>query len=232
MIYTNEFFNDLPDDTIESCKILIEYFKNNKYDKYHSLYSYNFYLEAFAILEIFIKANEIFKTSIPIIEEIREESTNVDIINTFYEDIKNELKNIESENSYEEMKSMAITKFEGLFSYKFTDGDLKRIQELINELRDLITESQLFDFKHKQRLLNKLEKLQKELHKKMSSIDHFWSLLGDAGIAIGKFGNDAKPFVERIDEITRIIWRTQAQAEELPSGFSFPLLKKTNLDDK
>ena len=120
-------------------------------------------------------------------------------------------------------------KFNGLlgqsFSYEFSHEDLDRVQQLINELRDEINTSNLFEQKHKARLLKRLEKLQAELHKKMSDIDAFWGLVGDAGVAIGKFGNDAKPFVDRIREMTDIVWRTQSRAEELPSGIPTPLLE-------
>ncbi len=59
----------------------------------------------------------------------------------------------------------------------------------------------------------------------MSSLDKFWGLIGEAGIVLGKFGKDAKPFVDRMREIAQIIWRTHARAEELPSGSPFPLLQ-------
>ena len=118
--------------------------------------------------------------------------------------------------------------FGSTFTYKFTDGDLKRIQELINELRNKISNSELFDANHKNRLLLRLEKLQIELHKKMSSLDKFWGLVGEAGVVLGKFGNDAKPFIEIIKEIAQIIWRTQVTAEELPSGTRMISLKPEN----
>lgn len=111
------------------------------------------------------------------------------------------------------------------FYYEFTDGDLDRIQELLNELRDELSSSQLFEQGHKQRLLRRLEKLQSEMHKRVADIDRFWGLVGDAGVALGKFGSEAKPFVDRVKEISQIVWRTQARAEELPSGSSNPLLE-------
>ncbi len=64
------------------------------------------------------------------------------------------------------------------------------------------------------------------MHKKISDLDRFWGLIGDAGIAIGKFGENAKPIVDRIKEIADIVWRTQANAEELPTGSSIPFLNK------
>jgi hypothetical protein len=92
-------------------------------------------------------------------------------------------------------------------------------------LREQINSSNLFEQTHKERLLKRLEKLQAEMHKKMSDIDRFWGLIGDAGIVIGKFGKDAKPFVDRMKEISDIVWRTQSRAEELPSGTPPPSLQ-------
>lgn len=111
------------------------------------------------------------------------------------------------------------------FFYEFTDGDLKRIQVIINELREQIVESELFEEDHRRRLLRRLEALQSEMHKKMSDIDRIWGLVGDAGIVIGKFGKDAKPLVDRIKELAQIAWKTQARAEELPSNSQNPLLE-------
>ena len=84
----------------------------------------------------------------------------------------------------------------------------------------------MFEEDHKQRLLKRIEKLQAELHKKVSDLDKFWGLVGDAGVVLGKFGKDAKPLVDRITEIAKIVWQTQARAEELPSGTDMPLLSE------
>ncbi|WP_018016010.1 hypothetical protein [Teredinibacter turnerae] len=111
------------------------------------------------------------------------------------------------------------------FFYEFTDGDLDRVQQLINELRSEITQSDLFEESHRARLLRRLEAMQSEMHKKMSDVDRIWGLVGDAGIVIGKFGKDAKPFVDRIRELSQIAWKTQARAEELPSSIQNPLIE-------
>jgi hypothetical protein len=110
------------------------------------------------------------------------------------------------------------------FFYEFTDGDLDRIQVLINELRKEISVSELFDDSHRRRLLRRLEAMQSEMHKKMSDVDRIWGLVGDAGIVIGKFGKDSKPIVDRIKELSQIAWKTQARAEELSSSCQNPLL--------
>jgi hypothetical protein len=111
------------------------------------------------------------------------------------------------------------------FFYEFTKGDLNRIQVLVNELREEITASDLFEKKHQQRLLRRLEAMQSEMHKKMSDVDHIYGLIGDAGVVMGKLGKDAKPIVDRIKELTKITWNTQARAEELPSIDQNPLLE-------
>lgn len=111
------------------------------------------------------------------------------------------------------------------FFYEFTEGDLTRVQQLINELRQEIVASNLFEEGHRRRLLRRLEAMQAEIHKKMSDVDRIWGLVGDAGVVIGKFGKDAKPFVDRIKELSQIAWKTQARAEELPSSSQNPLLE-------
>jgi hypothetical protein len=64
-----------------------------------------------------------------------------------------------------------------------------------------------------------------ELHKKVSDLDRFWGLIGDAGVVVGKLGENAKPIVDRIREIADIVWQTQSRAEELPSGTKLPQLE-------
>jgi hypothetical protein len=73
-------------------------------------------------------------------------------------------------------------------------------------------------------LLSRLEKLQSELHKRVSDLDRFWGLVGDAGVVLGKLGTDAKPIVDRVREIAQITWKTQSRTEELPSNISNPMI--------
>lgn len=111
------------------------------------------------------------------------------------------------------------------FSYEFSQGDLDRVQHLIDELRGTISGLTQLEKDHQQRILRRLERLQSELHKKVSDLDRFWGLIGDAGVVLGKLGNDAKPIVDRIREIADIVWQTQSRAEELPSGTRLPQLE-------
>ncbi len=58
----------------------------------------------------------------------------------------------------------------------------------------------------------------------MTDLAAFWGALGDGGEAIGKFGTDAKPFVDRIKELADIALRVQARLFGLPESPSQGLL--------
>ena len=114
--------------------------------------------------------------------------------------------------------------FSSSFAYEFADDDLKRMQTLINELRDLVANSKYLEEDHRTRLIKRLEALQAELYKKVSDLDRFWGLVGDAGVALAKLGENAKPIVDRIREIASITWRTQKKAEQLPDETPNPMI--------
>lgn len=122
-------------------------------------------------------------------------------------------------------KNRYNTVLKSAFAYEFSQGDLDRVQVLVDEIRNHITENTSLEENHKFRLLKRLEKLQMELHKRVSDLDRFWGLVGDAGVVLGKLGKDAKPIVDRVKEIAEITWKTQARTEELPSGSQNPVLE-------
>ena len=144
--------------------------------------------------------------------------------------VLSELEKVELKLHRERLASKFRAGIGSKFSYEFTESDLKRIQTLLNELRALVSNTQHFEPEHQQRILAPLENLQKELHKKVSDLDRFWGLLGDAGVMLAKIGNDAKPIVDRIREMTSIVWKTQGRAEQIPSNA--PPLQITNEQPK
>lgn len=223
---SKEFIKNLPDNLTSGSRAIInKYNEAIKTDIGRSIKLYNEYLDYYAFFEAFLKSKNY--DFIPLILSASK-SKNIDLIKDFFINTNSEFTLKENEKQIEDARQGYGILFGNQFSYEFTDGDLTRIQELINELREEVTSSTFFSEEHQQRLLKKLEKMQAELHKKMSSLDSFWGLLGDAGVAIGKFGNDAKPFVDRIREIAEIGWRTQSNAEELPSGTKIPFLSNDN----
>lgn len=133
-------------------------------------------------------------------------------------------RSLNNQRKLEHFKSHFAFALGETFAYEFTDGDIDRVQEIINELRDLLKNDTSLDDGHKRRLLKRLEALQSELNKKVSDLSHFYGLMGDFGVAVGKLGKDAKPFTDRIREVIGIAWKAQARAEQLPSSAENPML--------
>lgn len=192
-------------------------------------YDYELLLESYTLIDSLVNAQLIEKIELPSIHGDKD-SDSYTLIH-FLEKLLSYYEKEVTKLKLESYKNKFQLSLNAGFSYELSQGDLERIQQLINELRSEISNSDFFEQDHKQRLLKRLEKIQSELHKRMSDLDKFWGLIGDAGVAIGKFGEDVKPIVERVKEITEIIWRTQARAEELPSDAPLPKLESTSSTD-
>ncbi len=132
---------------------------------------------------------------------------------------------------FEQYKSGFATRLGTGFYYEFSEGDLKRIQVLINELRNLISASEDLEAKHKRRVLNKLEKLQSEIHKSVSDLDTFYGSVIELSVVARIVGENLKPVVDRVRELVSIVWPAQARAFGLPSNAPFELPGQTE-DDK
>jgi hypothetical protein len=182
------------------------------------------FLEAYALLKAMQHANlitlDIFSPEIPL-SHWREDCI---AIAEYFNLAEAQLSTAKTRSAFEKMTDRFTTAIGSGFSYEFSQADVNRMQTLINELRENISQSHLFTSSHKARLLKRLEVLQAEVHKRISDLDKFWGLIGDAGVAMGKFGQDAKPFVDRIVEISQIVWNAQKDAEEIPSNLPMPLL--------
>ncbi|MCX7016950.1 MAG: hypothetical protein NTW86_31055 [Candidatus Sumerlaeota bacterium] len=226
-MFDDKFLDALPADPVKAAYAMCEHFLN--WDKSHGsgadLRHYATYLDDFAALEVFMEATGLpFDAPSLGTDRLKNISVIQQCFHSVYTGYEGEMEVLRLEGALAEAREKYRGRFGKGFVFEFSDGDLERIQTLINDLRDRISSSELFDAKHKARVLAKLEALQRELHKKMSSLDSFWGLIGDAGVVLGKFGKDAKPLVDRMGEIAHIVWRTQARAEELPSASPFPLL--------
>ncbi len=123
-------------------------------------------------------------------------------------------------------------KFLGRADSEFSVGDVKRIQTLINELRELISQIHQIERDHRPCLLKRLEKLQSELRKRMSDVDRLWGLIGDAGLVLAQLGQNAKPIVDRVREIAQIVWDVQIHTVGLPSSTPMKLLEAKDEADR
>jgi len=237
MIFDDEFIEKLPVDSWDAIKEVKSCFNDwdNEIRDDQEVGYYEEYLKAFAFLNSFLQKIN-FKGEAPQLSLAKNKSYQINDIRSFFNDKNRELfKEFEvaaNETLFKDTQAKYSAKLGAGFAYEFSDGDLKKVQTSINELRYLISDSEIIEGNHKQRLLKRLERLQSELHKKMSDLDRFWGFVGDAGVVMGKFGKDAKPFTDRIKEIMEAVWNTQARSEELESGSPNPFLKQNNDSDE
>ncbi len=228
MIFTAKIITSADENPIETivdvCRIVLERLEetNQQNDWMHE--EYELLMEASAFIDTIIETNDLF-TDYKIPELSGGMSDNCSTLSQYVTAINNDFQARATELKMEAYKNRYKTALHSSFSYEFSQGDLDRVQTLINELRDSVSTLTALDSEHKARLLKRLEKLQSELHKRVSDLDRFWGMVGDAGVVFGKLGNDAKPIVDRIKEISEIVWRTQARTEELPSDSLSPLLE-------
>ena len=53
--------------------------------------------------------------------------------------------------------------------------------------------------------MRRLEAMHGELRRKTNDIDRFWGFIGEAGIAMRKFGEDLSPISERVLELGGLV---------------------------
>lgn len=111
---------------------------------------------------------------------------------------------------------------------KLDRTEKENIHSSLQKIRQIIEQSQLPD-KKKNALFQKFNALAEEVDRVGTRTDAFFGLLGDLGIQLGQFGENAKPMTNEIKSILRIIMRSRARAEDvaLPKTADFPLLDST-----
>ena len=231
---TQEFLESLPSDVdfalLEISKSFLEFWASNR--EFEDA-DYEIALDYYAFVQVYAKENSL---DLKIPGLITNQQENGRAIASFFQSLQSMAEQAVTKKRTITALDRARSKYQAWlgkeFAYEFSDADLERIQTLINELRSKIGESTKIEETHRRRLLAKLERLQLELHKRVSDIDRFWGLVGDAGVALRKFGEDAKPIVERMTEIAEIVWSTQARAEQLPSNAEFPPLLENKRDSE
>jgi len=165
------------------------------------------YVEALSILRGFAIARDAKLESFPEIGSQRHQ--NIANVTAYFsrlrDQARSELTGRYSRGYFETKTEEYAALFSRLSIYEFSESDYKRVHDLVRELRDLIRGSSLITDEHKRRLLRRLEAMHAELHKKTSDIDRFWGFIGEAGIAMRKFGEDLAPISERVLELGGIV---------------------------
>src|SRR4051812_16838234 len=197
----------LPADNLEALAVLgVEFEKLDGHARQMPEH-HDDYVEALSILRAFAMARDAKLEAFPELGPQRHQ--NVTNIAAYFGRLRNsvraELTNRHARGYFETKTEEYMSLFSKASIYEFSEPDFKRVQDLINELRDLIRGSTLITDEHKRRLLRRLEAMTGELRRKTNDIDRFWGFIGEAGIAMRKFGEDLAPISERVLELGGIV---------------------------
>lgn len=236
MEFTDELLARINDEPIEVGLEICQHIQNKiRTSTADSLA--NVLLEAGMILDRMIKSNLIkSKEELPAVAagKPRRSAEFLNFITAVHRELQAVVerdKAIQFQEQIEQRLNRVIT---GSFVYELTEGDFKEVQDLLDQLRNAITSSPELKENHRLRLLKRLEKVQAELHKKLSTLDGLYCLAIEASIVAGTIGKNAEPIAKAAKAIAGITWRTHSHTEGLPSGATSPLLTNdaaTNLID-
>ena len=235
MLFDDAFIDGITDSPVDSVVAICERVIRNLDDEpEYTAKDYDNLLEGYALLQAVKQAGVFPETITDEPDELQgDPSSDCAPLSHYFHRLRDELRALQKRSHLQELTARFARDLKVGFSYEFSAADLQRVQTLINELRNEVSTSTFFEPDHQARLLKRLEQLQREVHKRVSDLDRFWGLLGDAGVALGRFGENAKPFVDRISELTQIVWNTQKQTEGLPSNTSMPpLLPNSEQSDR
>jgi hypothetical protein len=113
------------------------------------------------------------------------------------------------------MRGKYAAQLEGVPLYEISDEDLFLVQQRLIDLRGLIQASDALNDDHRKRLLTRLEALQTVLQKKMSNLDGIFGFIFDLAALENQMGADAKPFMDRANDVARIASSAYAAAHQM-----------------
>ncbi len=216
-----EFINSLPSNPLlgenkiieEFNRILAESQKQNNREKF-----YNDFLDFYSFYQVYSAKHSLNLRFPPLTNDKR---INIGIILNFFEkrqkELEEELDEIIALKNLEDRKSVFESMLKEDILYKLTNNELSEIYKIIDNVIDLVNENFTIRSNLKQRLINLLGILKRELKPEMPNFDRFWSLVGYTGILYGLYEQKTMRIIEKIKELLNIIWKVIAKAEGLPS---------------
>lgn len=197
----------LPGDSTEALAVLCGEFERFDGHARQLPEHHDDYVEAVSILRAFGMARDVKLPAFPEITSNRRK--NITDLAAYFtqlrDSVRADLAMRHSRGYFESKTEEYMALFAKAPAYEFSEGDFKRVQTLIAELREMIRSSSLIADDHKRRLLRKLEAMASELTRKTSDIDRFWGFIGEAGVAMRKFGEDLQPISQRVIELGGLV---------------------------
>jgi hypothetical protein len=230
-IYEDDAFTDLSSDPYLAAHTLAAIFRTaHQQDKIPANDRNTAYVVAYEMFRQFC-ADSGVNIKAAIVEFTPDRTTNIQRICVFFDRAFSEL---EPEVLARKIKTETILAREAAhkryiaitgkgFVYELSESDFDQIQKLINHLRELLKKTVEIDDKHRTRLLERLEALQAQLHRKMTSFEVVWGYCMEASYAIARVGESTKEIRETIVKIAKIIAIASAVTHGLPSATPPPL---------
>jgi hypothetical protein len=178
-------------------------------------------LEGFFVFKTFCQKSKL-NFSFPNIG--RDQNENSIKIQAFYQYILPQIKEYEVNAKFDSYRAKPIP---------LDENDLNEIQSLLNTLRDQIAKCSDIPEEFRQRLLQKVNELQAEFNKPISDFDLALGKAGQIGMTIQKLCKNAKPLLDPINGIIRIIDKTTSNHFGLPTSdkLSLPYNSEDSSDE-
>lgn len=100
--------------------------------------------------------------------------------------------------------------------FELEEDDRSRALKLTSEIKQLVQVSQSIDASHKTRLFKRITAVEIEITKIKGNFDVILGGMSDFGEALGKFGKDVKPLVDRMKEIRSLTRAKTSDYDQLP----------------
>ena len=145
--------------------------------------------------------------------------------------ISNYIKTVHAKALLAEREEDYLREYSGQ-SVEIDSDSLQAIQTAINDLRNAIDSADDVSEEHKLRLLNRLEILQREFHKKLPDLQRILGTLMEVGVVLKNVSANLKPFVGPLMTIWEIVSNALTGLNGLPPATSFPALPAALEDDE
>ncbi len=198
---------NLPADNLEALAALCTEFERFDGHARQMPEHHDDYVEALGILRGFAMARNASLEAFPEIGSQRHQ--NIANIATWFGQlrarVRGELTSRHARGYFDSKADEYMSLFNRAAVYQFTDPEFQRMQQLTTELGELFRSSTLLGEDQKRKLLRRLEAMRAEFHRKTNDIDRFWGFMGEAGIAMRKYGQDFEPIADRVLELGEIV---------------------------
>lgn len=150
-----EFLEKLPDEPLAGIKAIAEmgedlYLNKSAEEKF---LNYDSFIEALGLFQAFAEAHNL-KFEYPNLTT--DKHRDIDSIYQFFAGRRNKAEQELSVLLLESAKEKLSVRFKNVFYYEFTEGDLTKIQELLNEIRKLTQETKEIDENQRSRILKRI----------------------------------------------------------------------------